>query len=400
MLAANLTVDKLATKVGVDPKTVERWISNEDRHPRRAARHMLTQVLEVREADLWPALANDARPAPTESELVHLYPSRSAMTGAAWEALLNGVEESMDVLVFSGAFLVEQYNLIPLIREKANSGVKFRILVGDEKFPGRHPTRNRRRNTRRPRGPNTTHAPIPRRRCRHRRRRSAHTRNYSVQLNLSVRRRTLSERTFPRSIGWTKPGDASQANAKRADLAALHAFVRTDMVHSDTRRITGDDLMARVDYFDDPAAPAANSVVPSVTVAVLDGEDRILLIHKIDNDLWALPGGGHDVGERITDTAIREVREETGLDIELIRLVGTYTDPRHVMAYDDGEVRQQFSLCFEGRRIGGIPREDGTETKAVRWVATTDLDKLNIHPSMRLRIDHALDSGRQAPYLG
>jgi 8-oxo-dGTP pyrophosphatase MutT (NUDIX family) len=158
--------------------------------------------------------------------------------------------------------------------------------------------------------------------------------------------------------------------------------------------------MARVDYFDDPAAPAANSVVPSVTVVIRDENGRVLLIHKIDNDLWALPGGGHDVGERITDTAVREVREEAGIEVEVVRLVGTYTDPRHVMAYDDGEVRQQFSLCFEGRWAGGRPREDGTETKAVRWVAPADLDSLNIHPSMRLRIDHALDESRTTPYLG
>jgi 8-oxo-dGTP pyrophosphatase MutT (NUDIX family) len=158
--------------------------------------------------------------------------------------------------------------------------------------------------------------------------------------------------------------------------------------------------MARVDYLDDPNAPAANSVVPSVTVVIRDDQGRILLIHKIDNDQWALPGGGHDVGERITDTAVREVHEETGLDIEVMRLVGTYTNPHHVIAYDDGEVRQQFSLCFEGRWIGGTPREDGTETKAVRWVSPKDFEGLSIHPSMRLRIDHALNASRTTPYLG
>jgi 8-oxo-dGTP pyrophosphatase MutT (NUDIX family) len=158
--------------------------------------------------------------------------------------------------------------------------------------------------------------------------------------------------------------------------------------------------MARIDYYNDPAAPAVNSVVPSVTVAIRNEKDEILLIHKVDNDRWALPGGGHDPGESIIDTAVREVREETGVDIEVTRLVGTYTDPRHVMSYDDGEVRQQFSLCFEGRWTGGKPREDGSETKAVRWVAPPDLSSLNIHPSMRMRIDHALDPGRRSPYLG
>ena len=158
--------------------------------------------------------------------------------------------------------------------------------------------------------------------------------------------------------------------------------------------------MARVDYFDDPDAPKVNSVVPSVTAAVLNDAGHILLIHKVDNDLWALPGGGHDAGESITNTVIREVREETGLDVEVERLVGTYTDPRHVMAYDDGEVRQQFSLCFGARWVGGEPLEDGSETKGVRWVDPADLDKLNIHPTMRRRIDHALDPTRTVPYLG
>lgn len=158
--------------------------------------------------------------------------------------------------------------------------------------------------------------------------------------------------------------------------------------------------MARIDYFNDPDAPEVNSVVPSVTVAVRDESGRILLIHKVDNDLWALPGGGHDPGERITDTAVRETQEETGLTVEVVRLVGTYTNPQHVIAYDDGEVRQQFSLCFEAKRIGGSPREDGSETKAVKWVKPSELDHLNIHPSMRLRIDHALDDSRTSPYLG
>lgn len=151
---------------------------------------------------------------------------------------------------------------------------------------------------------------------------------------------------------------------------------------------------------DDPNAPKANSVVPSVTAVVRDEAGRVLLIHKVDNDLWALPGGGHDIGETIADTAVREVREETGLEVEIVRLVGTYTNPRHVMSYSDGEVRQQFSLCYEAKLLGGKAREDGIETKAVRWVEPTAITALQMHPSMRLRIEHALDPERTTPYLG
>ncbi|MFD4354091.1 NUDIX hydrolase [Nocardia sp. NPDC058518] len=50
--------------------------------------------------------------------------------------------------------------------------------------------------------------------------------------------------------------------------------------------------------------------------------------------------------------AVREAKEETGLDIEITGLVGTYTDPRHVIAYSDGEVRRQFNVCFLACLIG------------------------------------------------
>ncbi|MBA6433866.1 NUDIX hydrolase [Streptomyces sp. GMR22] len=157
--------------------------------------------------------------------------------------------------------------------------------------------------------------------------------------------------------------------------------------------------MSRIDYYRDPNAPIANSVVPSVTAVVRNEQGRVLLIHKTDNDLWALPGGGHDVGESIAQTVVREVEEETGISVVVESIVGLYTDPQHVMAYDDGEVRQQFSICFHARPVGGELRTS-SESKEVRWVSPADLDELAIHPSMRLRITHGLDESRTAPYVG
>jgi ADP-ribose pyrophosphatase YjhB (NUDIX family) len=156
--------------------------------------------------------------------------------------------------------------------------------------------------------------------------------------------------------------------------------------------------MARIDYIDDPNAPEANSVVPSVVAAVVNDHGALLLIHRTDNGMWALPGGGHDIGESIAGTVVREVREETGIEVEVTGLVGLYTDPRHVMAYDDGEVRQQFSIAFRARPTGGQLR-GSTESRAVRWVSPDQLDELPMHPSMRLRIRHALED-RQEPFIG
>ena len=156
--------------------------------------------------------------------------------------------------------------------------------------------------------------------------------------------------------------------------------------------------VARTDYVDDPDAPAANSVVPSVVAIVRDEAGRILLIHKTDNNLWALPGGGHEIGESIVDTVVREVKEETGYDVEVETITGTYTNPRHVMAYDDGEVRQQFSIAFRARLVGGEARTS-SESSEVVWVRPEEIDALDMHPSMRMRIQHALEE-RSAPYLG
>ncbi|GAB2478226.1 NUDIX domain-containing protein [Promicromonospora xylanilytica] len=156
--------------------------------------------------------------------------------------------------------------------------------------------------------------------------------------------------------------------------------------------------MVRFDYFDDPAAPPVNSVVPSVTVAVRDHVGRLLLIHRTDNDLWALPGGGIDPGETVREAGVRETEEETGYHVRITGLVGIYTDPRHVIEYSDGEVRAQFSICMRGTVTGGALRTSG-ESSEVVWQRIDRLDELEIHPSMRLRIEHAVDPARTQPFL-
>lgn len=131
--------------------------------------------------------------------------------------------------------------------------------------------------------------------------------------------------------------------------------------------------MSRIDYYRDLNAPKANSVVPSVTAVVCDDAGRVLLIHKTDNDLWALPGGGHDIGESVGDTVVREVMEETGIAVDIDNIVGLYTDPQHVMAYDDGEVRQQFSICFRAHPTGGSLQTSSESRRSAGSIQRTSM---------------------------
>jgi ADP-ribose pyrophosphatase YjhB (NUDIX family) len=155
--------------------------------------------------------------------------------------------------------------------------------------------------------------------------------------------------------------------------------------------------VARIDYLDDPSAPEANSIVPAVSVVVPDDQGRILMIRRTDNKYWSIPGGGMEPGESIREAAIREVEEETGVNCEINGLVGIYSNPRHVAAYDDGEVRQEFSICLAGRLLGGS-LQTSNESSEVRFISAADIPAYEVHPSIRLRINHYLER-RTAPYI-
>ncbi|MGW3963418.1 NUDIX hydrolase [Amycolatopsis sp. NPDC005003] len=147
--------------------------------------------------------------------------------------------------------------------------------------------------------------------------------------------------------------------------------------------------MTRVDYYNDPNAPKANSIAVAVSAFIQDDEGRILMIRRTDNDLYSIPGGQLELGETLAQAAVREVREETGIECEVTGVIGLYSNPKHVIAYDDGEVRQEFSICFRARYVGGSLR-GSSESSEVFWVKPNAIEELSIHESIQLRILHAL----------
>ncbi|MYV40942.1 NUDIX domain-containing protein [Streptomyces sp. SID1328] len=143
--------------------------------------------------------------------------------------------------------------------------------------------------------------------------------------------------------------------------------------------------MSRKDYFDDPAAPTANRIVPAVTGFIQDERGFLLLERRSDNGRWGMPGGVQEIGEDIRQTVVREVAEETGLTVEVTGLVGVFTDPGHVIEFSDGEVRQEFSLCFRARPVAG-QIQVSSESFEVRWFNPDELETLDMSPTTRRRI--------------
>jgi ADP-ribose pyrophosphatase YjhB (NUDIX family) len=151
-------------------------------------------------------------------------------------------------------------------------------------------------------------------------------------------------------------------------------------------------MSKRVDYYHDPEAPTANSLVVGSSAVVVNDEGRILLQRRSDSGNWALPGGAMDIGETFAESVIREVKEETGFDVRIERIIGIYSDPGHVFAYSDGEVRQEFNICLACKIAGG-ELAMSSESTDVRFFPLDEVAELTMHESIRKRIQDYLHGG-------
>ena len=125
----------------------------------------------------------------------------------------------------------------------------------------------------------------------------------------------------------------------------------------------------------------ADQFIIGVFTVVFDDQKRILLGHRRDMDLWDLPGGGMDHGELPNETAIREAKEETGMDIKIERLLGVFAFPP--------PKEKQIVFGFLGHVIGGKPTINN-ETDDVRFFAVDELPE-NISPRKQALIQMALN---------
>jgi ADP-ribose pyrophosphatase YjhB (NUDIX family) len=130
----------------------------------------------------------------------------------------------------------------------------------------------------------------------------------------------------------------------------------------------------------------------SVSAVVWREESRaaLLLMRRSDNGLWGLPGGYVMAGESVQAAAAREVREETGVEVEVGRLIGVYSDPRRqVIAYPNGERVHAVNLCFAARPLAEGEPSTPEETLETAFFAVDALPEALV-PIHRVRIDDAV----------
>ena len=132
LAAAGITSAGLAEQIGVDPKSVERWIQL-DRVPHRVNRQKVAALLGRDEAYLWSSVATEERTTSTSrAELVAFYPNRGAVPAGTWETLIDEARESIDVLAFAASFLHDTISDFgPVLAARARAGVRVRLLFGD-----------------------------------------------------------------------------------------------------------------------------------------------------------------------------------------------------------------------------------------------------------------------------
>ena len=137
---------------------------------------------------------------------------------------------------------------------------------------------------------------------------------------------------------------------------------------------------------------------PGASALIFDeARERILMTQREDNSRWCLPGGGMDPGESAAETCVREVLEETGLEVRVTKLVGIYTTPDLLIEFPDGNKIQPVAFSFEVEITGG-ELSLSNETIAFGWYTVAEIEAMDTMEHHITRIHDALKNVPEAVY--
>ena len=129
LLQAGLREDDVAAHLGVDPKTVRRWLNGRVPYPHNRA--AIADLLGAEESDLWPGATGTLTARIRPDELIAVYPHRSAVPREVWIRFFSSAEREIGVLAYSALFLAEDSGILRLLAEKGRAGVNIRVALAD-----------------------------------------------------------------------------------------------------------------------------------------------------------------------------------------------------------------------------------------------------------------------------
>lgn len=206
---------------------------------------------------------------------------------------------------------------------------------------------------------------------------------------------TLEEIEFKKGDFYAIEQNTSYAQKCKAGTDIL--FIKVPSINDKQGILTSEEVKEwyekglktiRRDYSHMKSMPKANSMRPAAAVAIVD-KDMILMLKRKDNDKWTLPGGTMELTESLMDCAVREVKEETGLDINILDVIGTYTDPDIRIEYSDGEVRREFTIVFYAVSDNSEVVMDD-ESSAYQWISIEEIHNLTMADSQKSRISDVI----------
>ena len=131
-------------------------------------------------------------------------------------------------------------------------------------------------------------------------------------------------------------------------------------------------------------------LMPSVAVLIRDDDGRVLLVRHVEGR-WQLPGGAVDPDERPDDAARREAREEAGIEIEPLEVLGVFGGPEYRITYANGDDAGWVVSVYAARIVSGTPAPgDPDEVADVGWFGPDEIPRLELHASTRRTLDQLL----------
>jgi hypothetical protein len=133
LLRARLREDDVAARLGVDPKTVRRWLNGRVPYPHNRA--AIAELVGADEADLWPDAGGPLAARMRPDELGMVYPHQWAVPREVWVRLFGSAEREIGILAYSALFLAEDAGILRILADKGRAGVTVRIALGNPDGP-------------------------------------------------------------------------------------------------------------------------------------------------------------------------------------------------------------------------------------------------------------------------